>query len=120
MRRSFASIFTSTSSASGSTATVTAEVCMRPLVSDHGDGLLDAAYPGLGGIENLHPPALSLCVAAVHPEHFGGEERGLVAARAGADFEDDVLLVVRVARQQEDAERLFILLQPRFEFGHLG
>src|SRR5450755_395813 len=33
MRMSFASIFTSTSSASGSTATVTADVCTRPCCS---------------------------------------------------------------------------------------
>ena len=32
------------------------------------------------------------------------EERRLVAARAGADFEDDVLLVVRILRDQQDLD----------------
>src|SRR5215204_2463370 len=50
----------------------------------------------------------------------GGEERRLVAAGAGAYFEDDVLLVVRVAREQEDAQVFLDLPEPPFECGHLG
>ncbi len=44
----------------------------------------------------------------------------LVAARAGADFEDDVLLVIRVARQQQEAQSLFDSLQTRGERVRLG
>ena len=36
-----------------------------------------------------------LGVARVHAEDLGREERGFVAARAGADFEHDVLIVER-------------------------
>ena len=34
--------------------------------------------------------------AEVHAEHFGDEERRLVAARAGAELDDDVLVVIGV------------------------
>ena len=51
---------------------------------------------------HLEAPALPLGEPAVHPEQFGGEQRRLVAARAGADLEQDVLLVVRVLRDEQD------------------
>ena len=51
--------------------------------------------------------------AKVHAEDFGYEERGLVAAGAGAEFEDDVLLVVGVFGEQEDFEFFF-------DFGEAG
>ena len=40
----------------------------------------------------------------VHAEQLAGEERRLVAAGAGADFEDDVLLVVRVLRYEQNLQ----------------
>ena len=40
-------------------------------------------------------------VARVHAEKLGGKQRRFVAAGAGADFQDDVLVVVGVARQQQ-------------------
>ena len=45
-------------------------------------------------------------VAQVHPEQLGREQRGLVAAGPGPDLEDDVAVVVRVARQEEHLELL--------------
>jgi hypothetical protein len=92
MRRSFASIWMSTSSASGSTATVAVEVWMRPLASvsghalhavdaalvlqpavdvaalDERDDFLDAAAARLAQVQHLDLPALALGVARVHPE----------------------------------------------------
>ena len=44
-------------------------------------------------------------IALVHAEQIGGEQRRLVAAGAGADFQDGVALVGRVLRQQHDASR---------------
>ena len=120
MRSSFSSMSISTSSASGSTATVTAEVWMRPgglglghpldavhaaLVLEPAVGaaalddrrdLLDAADAGLVEVDDLDLPALALGVAGVHAEQLGGEQRRLVAAGAGADLEHDVALVVGV------------------------
>ena len=39
-------------------------------------------------------------VAGVHAVEVGGEERGFLAALAGADLDDDVLLIERVARDE--------------------
>ena len=48
------------------------------------------------------------------------EQRGLRAARARADLEDRVLLVVRVARDQEQADLLLELRAARLELGDLA
>ena len=119
MRRSFALICTSTSSASGSTATVTVEVWMRPgrfgcghalhamhaaLVLqlavrpaplDGRDDFLDAADIALARRHQLDAPALLFGELAVHAEELVGEQRRFLAARARANFEHDVLLIVR-------------------------
>ena len=144
MRRSVGSISTSTSSASGSTATVTVEVWMRPCAlgrrhalhavhaalvlepaedlvpCDRGDHLLDAARLGLREREQLHLPAAPLGVARVHAEQLAREQRRLVAARAGADLEDHVLVVVGVARDQEQADLALELRAARLELGDLA
>ena len=64
-------------------------------------------------------PALLLGEARVHAEDFGGKERGLVAAGAGADFEDDVLLVVGILGQQQHLELFFEGRRARLERGDL-
>ena len=43
-------------------------------------------------------------IALVHAQQVAGEERGLVAAGAGPDLEDDAALVGRVLRQQRDQD----------------
>ena len=45
--------------------------------------------------------------ARVHAEDLGRKQRSLVAARAGADFENDVLLVVGVLGQQQHLDLFF-------------
>ena len=126
MRRSFGSISTSTSSASGSTSTpaargvdaalrlgdrhplhpVHAALVLQP-GPDRSSGRRDrhrhgrrlvAAEVGRSCVEDLGLPALPLGVAQVHPQQVAGEQRRLVAALARLDLEDDVLAVVRVAR----------------------
>ncbi len=57
--------------------------------------------------EDFDLPLVLLGEAQVHAEHLGDEERGLVAAGAGAEFEDDVLLVVGIFGQQKDFELFF-------------
>ena len=54
--------------------------------------------------QDFELPALPLGVARVHPEEIGGEQRGLVASGPGADFEHDVLGVVRILRDEQDPQ----------------
>ena len=136
IRRSLSSILMSTSSASGSTATVAAEVWMRPCVSvaghaldavhaglpaqqaeglgsAHGDDrLLDAAEGAVAQRHRLPTEAVTLGEALVHAVEVGGEQRRLVAAGAGADLHDGVAIVVRIARDEQ-------LVQLRLDRGDL-
>ena len=137
MRMSSGRMSRSISSASGSTATVAAEVWMRPLASVTGtrctrctpdsylrrantplpaiDGhdLLVAAEVVLREADDLGLPAAQLGIAAVHAEQIGGEQGGLVAAGAGAHLEDGALLVGGVLGQQLQAQLLLKLAQLR-------
>ena len=45
--------------------------------------------------------------AGIHAEDFGGKERGLIAAGAGANFQNHVLLVVGVLGQKHDLDLFF-------------
>ena len=57
-------------------------------------------------VEDLGPPAAALGVAQVHPQQVTGEQRRLLAALAGLDLEDDVAVVVGVARDQQQRSLL--------------
>ena len=118
----------SMSSASGSTATVAAEVWMRPPDSvsgtrctrwtpdsnfslektpaplDRGDHFSVAADLAFARRQELHLPAVEFGIALVHAEEIAREEPGLGPAGAGADFEDRALLVGGVLRQEQDAD----------------
>ena len=63
---------------------------------------------------------MALTVALVHPVEIGREERRLVPAGAGAEFDDGVAVVEGVAREEE----LVQLLGEREDFGgqpgHVG
>ena len=74
---------------------------------DLGDDFLVAAHRALAGGDDLDLPALLGGEAFVHAEQIAGKQGGLVAARAGADFDDDVAIVHRVLGQQRDLELLF-------------
>ena len=54
--------------------------------------------------EELHLPAALLGEAHVHAGDFLGEEGRLVAAGAGADFQDGVAVVVGIVGQQGGLE----------------
>ena len=135
MRRSLSSILMSTSSASGSTATVAAEVWMRPcasvagtrctrctpdfefeprehaLAGDVGDDLLVAAEsPTRSPRDDLDLPAHAVGVALIHAEQVAGEQRRLLAAGAGAHFEDGALLVGGILGQELHLELALELL----------
>src|SRR5439155_21817494 len=82
------------------------ESAIHALALDLEDDLLEAADAVFVRIDDLDLPAAPLGVAGVHAEQVGGEQRRLVAALALAQLEDDVLRVVRVARQQQEPDPL--------------
>ena len=86
---------------------------------DLGDDFLVAAGRAFAFGHDLDLPALQVGVARIHAEQVAGEERRLVAAGAGANFEDGALLVRLVAGQQHDAQILRRLgPQPRAPRGN--
>ena len=78
--------------------------------ADFGDDFLVAAHRAFARGHDLDLPALLGGIALVHAEQVAGEQRRLVAAGAGADFEDDVALVHRVLGDEREAH---LLLQRR-------
>ncbi len=64
------------------------------------DDLLVAAVFAFPCAQDLDAPAHRFGVPGIHAEQVAGEDGGFVAAGAGADFEIDVALVVRVRRDQ--------------------
>ena len=70
--------------------------------------------------QDLDLPAAPLGVARVHAEELRGEQRGLVATRAGADLEDDVALVVGIARHEQHLQALVERVEPGFDRGQLA
>ena len=83
----------------------------RALAGDAADDFLVAAVLAGALAEHLDVPALATRRSARTCEQVAGEDRRLVAAGAGADFEEDVVLVARIARQQQLAQLAF--LRPR-------
>ena len=87
---------------------------------DLADDLLETAHRVGAGAHDVVPPAPGFGVADVGAEQVGGPESGLVAARAGADFDDHVAFVIGVSREQRESGVGFELLDPLAEFGDLG
>ena len=73
---------------------------------DLGDDLLVAARRALAHRKHLDLPALAFRIFQVHAEKVAREQRGFVAARSRANFENDIALVGGVLRQQRNADRL--------------
>ena len=68
-----------------------------------GDDFLKTAFGALAHRYDFGFPALFGGVALIHAEQVAGEQRGLVAAGAGANFEDGVVIVHRIFRDQREA-----------------
>ena len=81
--------------------------------------LLEAADAGFVLVDDLDLPAARLGVVAVHAEQIGGEQARLVAARSGANFHDDVLVVAQVFGQQHDLQALAQRLDAALKLGDL-
>jgi hypothetical protein len=87
-------------------AALVLQAAVHALAFNRDDGFLQSAAAGVAARHHVELPALTLGVARVHPEQVTGKERCLVAARAGADFEDDVFLVVRILGNEQDLQVL--------------
>ncbi len=71
---------------------------------DAADHLTVAAVLARALADRLDLPPLRFGVASVHAQQVTDEDRRFVAAGAGADLEEDVALVARIARQQQALE----------------
>src|SRR5690606_26099442 len=91
----------------------------RALADDPADDFLVAAVLALVRGEHLDGPALVLGVAAVHAEEVAREERGLVAAGAGADLEEQIRVVVGILRHEMQRELPLLCGALRPERGRL-
>jgi hypothetical protein len=82
---------------------------------EDGVGAVAADVDGVGpfgGVERLRREAQPLGVAGEHAVEVAGPDRGLVAACARADLDDDVLVVVGVALDHRQAQLLLEALDP--------
>ena len=71
--------------------------------------------------QRLGLEAAALGVAGEHPVEVAGQQAGLVAAGAGADLDDHVLVVVGVALDHREADLLLERLDPLARVGeHLA
>src|SRR4051812_38624724 len=91
------------------------ELCEWAAAADLGDDLLVPAHAAFARRYHFHFPALLRGIALVHAEQVTGEQRSLIAASAGADFEDDVALVHRILGQERKPDVLLERDQARFE-----
>ena len=80
------------------------ELAVDLVAGDGGDDFLEPADARGGVAQDLQLPAFALAQAGVHPEEVGGEEAGFLAAGAGPNLQDDVLVVVGVLGQHQEAE----------------
>ena len=97
----------------------------RAAALDEQDDLLEPADAGGVGIHHLHLPPLPLRVLAVHPQEIRGEQRRLVSPRPRADLQEDVSVVVRIARDEQRPQlllesSLLLLEVVDLRLGHLA
>ena len=81
--------------------------------------LLVPAEFGRVGTQDFCLEALGLRVHGIHAQKGAREQGGLFPAGAASDLDDDVLVVVRVSRQQQDLELFRGLFQGLLRGGHL-
>src|SRR5688500_6422302 len=74
---------------------------------DQGDELLQPARLGLARAQDFEAPAPALGVTRVHAKQVSREQRRLLAAGPTADFQDRILVVVRIAGEQQHPDLLF-------------
>ena len=84
------------------------------LAADHETDGFHTADPDLLKIQYFRSPAPVLRVVHVHPVHFRGKQGGFISACAGADFHDDVLLIIGILGKKEDPDLIFKFHDPLF------
>ena len=77
------------------------QTAVRPESDDAGDDFFIAAQLAFIGGNDFDLPAVAFGVAAVHTQQIACKQRGFVAARSGAYFDEDVFVVVGVFGQQQ-------------------
>mmetsp|Transcript_4700 Transcript_4700/g.16222 ORF Transcript_4700/g.16222 Transcript_4700/m.16222 type:complete len:359 (-) Transcript_4700:314-1390(-) len=94
-----------------------ATVHLVPLELEHGFAVAPAVVGAK--LHELRLPTHTLGVPLVHAHEFARPQARLVAARARAHLEHDVLAVERVGRQEQDRQPLLLLLERPFQHLHL-
>ena len=89
----------------------------RPV--DAEDDFLEAADARFAHRDYLRLPALAFREARVHAEKVRGEERGLVSARAAADFYNDAFFVVHILREKQNTNLALELRHASLKLGKL-
>ena len=77
------------------------QTTVRAQTDDAGDDFFIAAQLAFVGGNDFNLPAVALGVAAVHTQQIACKQRGFVAARSGAHFDEDVFVVVGIFGQQQ-------------------
>ena len=74
---------------------------------DSADDFTVAAEIRVALADDFHAPTAAFRVAHVHAQQVARKQCRLFASRAGTDFKESVLIVVRVARQKQNLQVLF-------------
>ena len=77
---------------------------IRPIAADDKVSFLNTAQLRIVVVEQLHAVPPLFRVHRIHAVEVGGKKRALLPAHAAADLDDDVFVVVRVARQEQHAQ----------------
>ena len=77
------------------------------VAADQRGHFLQSADGRFAGGSDFHVPPARFREAPVHAENLGGEQRSLVAAGAGVNFEHHVLFIVRILGQQQNLQLVF-------------
>jgi hypothetical protein len=93
------------------------EIAVRLVTAHRDDGFLVAPGLVLGRRKQLDAHLAALGKARIHAQQIAGEDPGLIAARAGAQLDEDILAVVRIARQHQLLQALLQRLAPRAQHG---
>ncbi len=87
---------------------------------DREDDLLVAPHFTRTGIDNPDLPTSGFGIAVVHSEEVTGEQRRFVAPGAGADLHHGIAPLVRIGRQQAQAQILLGRGKFSFDLFELG
>ena len=76
------------------------QTTVRACTADEKGNFLEAPDLRRIAAEDLRPPALPLGVARIHAKEAHGKERRLLPTDAAANLDNDILVIVRIARQK--------------------